>query len=264
MNLIFIKISKQFKFYFSELYEDVIQPFNIEIIKDFKDFSNENSHLFVFFLNNGYSGRLNNISYQFLIERLLKIDCKRFYVCNDSYSSGSMIYLIKICKEFKKIFPDNDDLEIESVLFNFLTCLDKVGIYKMQNEVNEKLNNYDFGKTKQETIRIVKSRLENMSEAIIQKVSHFVNNLDDQLPKENCVPHHFLKFAEKAIIFASSSYGQPSIPLPGREFKISICDFPRTRVFGNIFSSIFIESLLDINSQKSLKEFTKSIENLYQ
>ncbi|KAK8899857.1 hypothetical protein M9Y10_002180 [Tritrichomonas musculus] len=134
----------------------------------------------------------------------------------------------------------------------------------MQNEVNEKLNNYDFGKTKQETIRIVKSRLENMSEAIIQKVSHFVNNLDDQLPKENCVPHHFLKFAEKAIIFASSSYGQPSIPLPGREFKISICDFPRTRVFGNIFSSIFIESLLDINSQKSLKEFTKSIENLYQ
>ena len=255
--------TRQFKFYFPEPYDNVVQPFNIEIIKNHQNFSNENTHLFVFFLNHGYVGQFGGIPYQFFIERLLKIDCKHFYVCNDSCNSGSMINLIKICKEFRQIFPYEDDLEVESVLFSFLVGLDKVEIENMQKEVDKKLKTFDFGNIKIESIRIVKSKLENMNELKITKVSQFVNNVNDRFSKEKCVPHHFLKFAEKAIIFASSSYDQSSISLPGREFNISILQHPRTRVFGNIFSSIFIESLLDKNSQTSLKEFSKNIENLF-
>lgn len=256
--------TNQFKFYFSESYKDVVQPFNIEIINNFKDFSNENTHLFVFFLNHSYIGQFSGIPYQFFIERLLKIKCKHFYVCNDSCNSGSMINLIKICEEFKEIFPHEDDLEVESVLFNFLAGLDKVEIENMQNEVDKKLKAFNFGKIKKESIRIVKLKLEKIDEITIKKVYQLVNNLDDRFSKEKCVPHHFLKFAEKAIIFTSSSYDQSSISLPGREFNISILELPRTRVFGNIFSSIFIESLLDRNSSKSLKDFSENIENLFQ
>ena len=253
----------QFKFFFQESYGDVIKPFNIEIIKDFKNFSNENTHLFVFFLNHGFIGQFAGFPYQFFIERLLKIDCKRFYICNDSCRSGSMIELIKICQEFKQIFPNEYDLEIESVLFNFLTGLGKFEKENFRKIVDEKIKYFDFGKISQETIANFKLKLADMDEETIYKISQFINNLDSQFSDEKCVPQHFLKFSEKAIIFTSSSYDQDSISLPGREINMSILEDPITRVFGNIFSSIFIESLLDKKSQKSLDDFSASIINLF-
>lgn len=90
-----------------------------------------------------------------------------------------------------------------------------------------------------------------MDEETIIKISQFVNNLNCQFSNEKCVPHHFVKFSEKAIIFTSSSYDQSSISLPGREINISILEDLITRIFGSVFSSIFIESLLDKKSQFS-------------
>ena len=102
-----------------------------------------------------------------------------------------------------------------------------------------------------------------MDEETIIKISQFVNNLNCQFSNEKCVPHHFVKFSEKAIIFTSSSYDQSSISLPGREINISILEELITRVFGSVFSSIFIESLLDKKSSKSLDEFSANIINIF-
>ena len=219
----------QYKFLFQESYEKVIKPFNIAIIKDFKDFSNNNTHLFVFFLNHGFIRQFDGFPYQFFVERLLEIECKRFYICNDSCKSGSMIKLIDICHKFKQIFPNNENLEVESILFNFLTGLGKVEIENFHEKVDEKLKNFDFGKISQDSIKCFKSILSNMDEGKINEISQFVNNLDDRFSNEKCVPQHFLKFSQKAIIFTSSSFDQDSISLPGREINISIFEHPRTK-----------------------------------
>lgn len=84
---------KQYKFYLEESIKNIISPFNINIIEE-KLPKNSKSDLFVFLLDHENRQGFGGLSYQFIIERLLKIQCKHFFIFNDSHSSGSIIKII--------------------------------------------------------------------------------------------------------------------------------------------------------------------------
>ena len=133
----------------------------------------------------------------------------------------------------------------------------------MQQEIEDKLIYYDFSDISQTSREEVIQKLTQLDDQKINEISQFVEDLEEEFSNTKCIPKHFMEFAQKATIFTSSSFDQPSISLPGREINMSILEDPITRVFGNIFSSIFNESLLDKKSQKSLDDFSASIINLF-
>lgn len=256
--------NNQFKFFLSEKIETIIKPFNISIIQnEYKNFTNDESNLFVFFLDHRYPVKSNRFYYQFFIERLLEIKCKRFIVCNDSSYSGSMIKHIEICSRFKNIFPHIENIVVESLIYNFLTNLTKDGCKNIMQEIEKNLQFFNFGDISQKYKDDAIQKLKNIDEQLLNKILQFVNDLEDEFINTKCIPEHFINFAKKSIIFTSSSYNQPSISLPGREFNISIKQNPRIRVFGSIFTSIFIESLLNADVQKSLLDFHINIYHLF-
>ena len=114
----------QYKFYIDESIKDIVKPFNKDIKNEL--ILNDNSNLFVFFLDHGYAGGFESIPYQLIIECFLDIKCKHFYMFNDSCYSGSLIKLIKICRQFKEIFPDIKDQNDETNFFYFLMNFNKV------------------------------------------------------------------------------------------------------------------------------------------
>ena len=254
---------QQYKFLMSEKLADIIKPFNIRIIRnELKTFSNSN--VLVFFLDHGYTGGFSdNIPYQFFIERLLEIECKHFYVFNDSCGSGSMIKLIELSHKFKDIFPNIDDETLESALFYFFTNLNKVNPNDVKDAINSKLDKIDKYELSDKIKNDMKNILVNINEKIAQKISDFVINMDIEFNSVGCVPKLFLQFSEKATIFTSSLFNKKSLTLPGRKIDISILNESRIRVFGSIFSSIFIESLLDTEGQLSFKSFCECIRRKY-
>lgn len=74
----------------------------------------------------------------------------------------------------------------------------------------------------------------------------------------------YFDFFKKATIFSSSTYNQISLTLPGRKINILAFNEPKIRVFGSIFTSIFIESFLDRRGQSSLKNYCKKISDLFK
>ncbi|KAK8847265.1 hypothetical protein M9Y10_019851 [Tritrichomonas musculus] len=253
---------KQYKFFMKESLASIVKPFNINIIK--KELTtNDNSDLLVFFLDHGYTGGFSDdFPYQFFIERLLEINCKYFYVFNDSCGSGSLIKLINISRDFQSIFPNINNPTLESAMFYFLTNLNKVYPAGVKDAIESKLYKIDSyecsSKIKEEMI----TRLNQINESSYQQISDFILNFDVEFRSVGCVPQHFLQFAKKATIFTSSLYNEKSLTLPGRKINISILDSSRIRVFGSIFSSILIEAFF--HTQKghiphSLRNFSQFI-----
>ena len=76
----------QFKFYLDENIQNIVLPFNIKIIKS-KLPKNPNSNTFVFLLDHEHKQNgFGSLSYQFIVERLLEIECNHFIVFNDFIS----------------------------------------------------------------------------------------------------------------------------------------------------------------------------------
>lgn len=252
---------KQYKFLVDDYLSNIVYPFNDHIIKMLK--TNQNSHLLVFFLDHGYSGEFGeSFPYEFFIERIIKIECKHIYVFNDSCCSGSLINLIKYCKSFNDIFPNINDPTLESALFYFLTNISKVYPDSVQETVDNKLDtiqSYDIDQKNKEKLKEI---LQNLSTNTLHKISEFVLNYDVEFKKVGCVPQFFLQFANKATIFSSSAYNEESFTLPGRYIKTTYFRTPRIRVFGSIFTSIFIKSLLSKKGQLSLGNFCENVGKL--
>lgn len=174
-----------------------------------------------------------------------------------------MIKLIDVCENFEKIFPGINNLSVESALFNFFTNLSKVEPNLVGDAINNKIDTIDSYDINNDAKLEVKQILVNIDSSKFSQISKFICELKD-LTSIGCVPQHFVQFAKKATIFASSAFDQISLSLPGRKYNISILEDSRIRVFGSIFSSIFIESLLNEKSQSSLTNFKKSICDLFQ
>lgn len=254
----------QYKFYMDEDIRNIVKPFNINIIK--KELAvNSKSNLLVFLLDHEHSRGFSEISYQFIVERLLCIDCKHFYVFNDSNDSGSIIKLIKLSEEFLKIFPGIENSTLESALFYFLTNLNKIYSSDEQIMFNidgtlDLIDDYDIDSSIK---KVMKSKLQEIEVQMLPKISDFVLSLGYEFQSTGCVPHHFIQFAKKATIFTSSKFNQVSLTLPGRKFTYSLLDEWRIRIFGSIFSSILIETLLDKDSLITLEVFRDKIYDKY-
>ena len=120
----------QFKFYLDENIQNIVIPFNIKIIQNKLP---KNPNLFVFLLDHEHKQKgFGSLSYQFIVERLLEIECNHFIVFNDSHHSNSIIKIIKICEKFRDIFPDINNSTLESALFYFISNLNCVFIELIQ------------------------------------------------------------------------------------------------------------------------------------
>lgn len=254
---------QNYKFYMQENLSNIVKPFNYYVIKNELK-SNVNSHFLVFFIDHrNTSGFGENFSYQFFIERLIKIECKRFYVFNDSCCSGSLIKLIGICNDFIDIFPNIEDPTLELALLFFLTNLNKVSpelIRDAIDKINASCKSTISEKTKNELVQ----KLQNLEDPVIEQICQFVTNLDAEFSSVGCLPHQFLQFSKKSTIFSSSDYNQISLTLPGRKLDISAFNEPKIRVFGSIFTSILIESFLNERSQLSLETFRNYMKDSFQ
>ena len=266
INLSQVK-DQNYKFYMEEDISNIVKPFNYYVIENALK-SKTDSHLLAFFIDHEYeSGFSDNLSYQFFIERLLKIECKHFYIFNDSCCSGSLIKLINICNDFLDIFPDIEDPTLESALFFFLTTLNKTSPEFIKDEIVYKIEKIDTiykSKLSEITKKDLILKLQNLEAPIIEKIYQFVINLDPGFLSAGCVPHQFIQFSKKSTIFASSAYNQISLTLPGRKLDISAFNEPKIRVFGSILISIWIESFLDKKGQSSLENFRKCIIDLFK
>lgn len=218
----------------------------------------------MFLLDHENKQGFGGLPYQFIIERLIKINCKHFFIFNDSHFSGSIIKNIRLCQKFNEIFPDIKDRTLESALFYFLSNINKVYSSDEQILVNisNKLNVIDFYYINDEKKATLKSILQKIDKSKTHEISEFIFDLGDEFKSMGCVPHHFIQFSKKATIFTSSDFNQKSLTLPGRNFGISLNE-PTIRIFGSIFSSILIESFLNKEVIGSLITFRDFIYNQY-
>lgn len=109
----------------------------------------------------------------------------------------------------------------------------------------------------------MKSKLKEIDNRRLSKLSEFVLNLGDEFQSIGCVPRQFVQFAEKATIFVLSYFNKKSITLTGRKFSLSILKNPRIRIFGSIFSSIIFEAFFVKDSLITLERFLDIICDKY-
>lgn len=198
INLAQIK-DQQYKFYIDESIGSIVNPFNINVILK-KLPKNPDSDLFVFLLDHEHEQGFGEIPYQFIIERLLKIECKHFFVFNDSHCSGSIIKIIDICRKFKQIFPNIENLTLESSLFYFITNLRKVYTNDEQIaiSISDKINEIDSYDINPEMNNILKSMILKIDKPMLAKISDFVFDLGDKFKSIGCSPQQIIQFSKKS------------------------------------------------------------------
>lgn len=121
--------------------------------------------------------------------------------------------IIDICREFKEIFPDLENLTLESSLFYFITNLRKV---YSNDDID--IDSYNINP---EIKNILKSMLLKIDKPKLAKISEFVFDLGDEFKSIGCTAQQIIQFSEKETIFTSSNLVQVSFSLPGRKFKIT-------------------------------------------
>ena len=92
--------------------EQIIKTFNRYFLKNYLE-TNEETQLFVFFLNPNSFGSFAFVNYNFIIERLIEIKAKHFIVFNDYSNSGILIDFINIRQQIYDIFVSNQELLID-------------------------------------------------------------------------------------------------------------------------------------------------------
>ena len=107
----------EYRFFVNPSYNKIIKPFNRFFLKALN--VNQDSTLFVFFLDHGQSGNFVNIDYQFFVERLNELNAKKYIIFNECCHSGSLIELIRISEKLSSIFPFFTHDEIKDI-FNEL------------------------------------------------------------------------------------------------------------------------------------------------
>ena len=93
LNAVFTQVgTKDFYFHLDQQLVNIVKPFNRHFLKTLN--SNEETELYVFFLDHSVPGYFANFDYQFFVQHLSEIPCKRFIIFNDCCYSASLPFLI--------------------------------------------------------------------------------------------------------------------------------------------------------------------------
>ena len=118
-NTVFAQVgTDQYNFLPSDVFLNNIYPFNRYFLKKFK--TDENSQLFVFFIDCGMNRYFQNKDFGFYIERLMEIKSKHMFVINQSCNSGSLIDLIHISDTILDLFKNKNIAQSPNDIFNML------------------------------------------------------------------------------------------------------------------------------------------------
>ena len=215
-----------------------IKIFNRETLKSLN--VNEETELFIFFLNHGYENQFSTVyyEYQYFLERIIELNSKKNYIFIDCCYSGYFMTAINASVELIKIFPQiegetNENYSIRlQALAKILSLTDKVQDFSNDNIFNEV-------SVENEEIKIqIKKDLQDISAAYSQnKLLNFKSQML-RLKNTNIVPDHFAKIKSNSIIFCSSEKCVESFYLPYRYLPIS--SFNKLSAFGTYFSSIIL------------------------
>ena len=178
---------------------------------------------------------------------------------NDSCFSGSLIEIIKASYDFENIVKNRLDSALE---YTFIKLLFTYGNFDSEILLKQSLNHIINDVLKNQElennfITIFKDIYQNE----ILNLLEFGKKISEICPSGILfTPKNFVQFAEKATIFSSSDYKNISLTLPARRISVLLND--NYRICGSVFSSIFIESLLNENS--SFKSFCSSIKMRFE
>ena len=228
-----------------------IEPFNQYFLQQFQ--TDSESELYVFYLDHGTEGFLQDFTYNLFVERLLSIQCKHMYIFNQSCDSGSLIDLITISKTIIELFSTEDASKPSSK-----------EIFHKLFEISQKYSNVDITKEQQEEqisneLLEIKKHLIRFPSDVDIKLKAIIKHLQFYKTSISIDPRIFAQFAEKATIICSSPFNLKSPALPLRRFFVG----NKTTVssHGGFFMSLIIQTLFHPNEgDQNINQFTQHIQ----
>ena len=130
----------------SEKWYKLIIPFNRQFLKSLN--TDENSNVFIFFLDDDEIGSFVDIDYQFFIERFLELNAKQYIVFNESLHSGSLIELIRISEKLSSNFLNQ--IQLPEIFKELLTIAKEV---KEKTKINSQHLNETSNEGKDDQIK---------------------------------------------------------------------------------------------------------------
>ena len=242
---------------------NIIKPFNSSYIKQYLH-TNNDSELFVFFLDHGGFGKFHPPNYNFIIEQLYAIPANHYIVFNDCSHSGSLLELIYISRKLVDIFQDNEDNLIKAfklILSYAYASKQQSIILRKSKDKQDSLEKYEIEKQKYLTeIQELKpdkfdaDKYKAIIEAISLILSKYPNDYEIN-------PLLFVSFQQKASIFCSCDSNTFSFPLPIRDFYIG--SDSTISAHGSIYLSCVIDCLFNKNFKSYTNEFVKQLQETF-
>ena len=277
---------KQYHFHPGYPYFPSIHPFNKESLRTFK--TDENSELFVFFLDHRTPGYFQNRNYEFFVERLLEIPSKHVYIFNQSCNSGSLIDLIHISDKILELFFDESSsptikiqpTEIFTMLMNASHPTSKSSTEDGANKNEDIAKTHTTESKEIDYSPNIKKQVENENEKKEKKISEIMKYLvkTSDTAKDELIslidhmsiydsdlsinPLLFHKLKEKSFILCSSLNNLKSPTLPYRNFYIG--EENTISSHGGFFSSVIIECLFHPNEYDiNPKDFISHVQTIH-
>ena len=274
----------EFQYHFHPSYNEYpkIHPFNKENLRTFK--TDENSELFVFFLDHSIPGYFQDRNYEFFLERLLEIQSKHLYIFNQSPNSGSLIDLIHISDKILELFFDCSNpstikispTEIFRIIMNAShpgskgSTQDgpsknevKILTTEIENDINHIKEQVDFQNVENdmkisELMKYITKTSDGGEDELISIIEH-MKIYESGL---SINPLLFRELKEKSFIICSSPYDLKSPTLPFRYFYIG--DVDTISSHGGVFSSVIIDCLFHPNNEDiNPKDFITHIQTIH-
>ena len=253
----------EFQYHFQPSYIKYppIYLFDKESLSSFQ--TDENSELFVFFLDHETPTNFQVKNYEFYVERLLEMPSKHLYIFNDSSNSGSLIDLFHISDKIYELFFDESNshtnktsftkiftmlMEISHPSFN-CSILDDLINNKTKTyttESKKEINKLDIeNKKKEMNISEIMKYLAKTSDKDKNDLISLIEHLKIYDSDLSIDPFLFHKLKEKSFILCSCPNNFKSQSLPLRDFYIGYNETISSH--GSVFSSIIIECLFNTN-----------------
>ena len=232
-----------------------IYPFNRQSLKMLN--VNEETELFIFFLNHGtkYKFSLVSLCYDFFLERIIELNTKKNYIFIDCCHSGSFVKLLMISEKLQNFFPQIDQESDENYnirLQALFKLLNKWKIFKSKelDDIFQEIS-LENKKIKEQITKDFETTKSKFSE---QKFKQFVKEVS-QIQHSTIVPQHFIQIKNNSLIFCSSESTAMSFGLPIRFYQLGFS--LQVSSYGTYFSSIILKFFL--NPSQILKDANDSI-----
>ena len=247
-NCVFSQVGKsQYQFIPDGKISNIIKPFNSYFIEKYLE-TNDETELYVFFLDNGIYGKFCPYNYNYFIERLIQIHANHYIVFNDCCHSGLLLELIDISLILVDIFQDKQTILIDA----FKSILSFTRLTKVQNQPKQTKEEVCSHIQELKPVSFSQKKYDDIIENISSKLSKYAAQLN------TIDPLMFVNFRKKASVFCSCYADMFSFSLPIRDFYIGIDS--ATSAHGSIYLSCVIDCLFNKKFNPVPNDFVKQLQ----